>query len=98
MIVGKMHELMGEKVLAACDKDLLEKEFSQGDLSVKLGKNFYGEDVISKEELIALLKECTTANLFGEETIAVARELYEITNVITIAGIPHAQIFKIKDV
>ncbi len=97
MVIARMHESMGEKVLAACDDELLNMELKKGGVSVKISSSFYGENPVTDEEFVKMLNECTTANLFGEETISIAKKVYDIGNIIQISGVPHTQIFKIRE-
>ena len=52
-------------------------------------------EIIEKEELALLMSQSTTMNLFGEKTIsiALAEGYVDEDSIITIAGIPHAQIY-----
>ncbi len=85
---------VGEEVLVAvCDEGLLEREFSEGGLSLKVSKNFYGEEHADYDEVVSALGNATIANLVGEQSVACAVEngFVDAKDVIFIGGIPHVQ-------
>lgn len=88
----------GEHVLvAACDKEVLGKTLKHGNTVVEINRDFYGEELVSEEELQKALEEATTANLFGEKTIkcAIKCGLIDPDSVIVIDYVPHAQAFRV---
>jgi len=72
-------------ILAACDKELLEKELRRQNLTIKVSRRFYGERLVNKEELISLMLEADVLNLMGQKVVSLAEELGLIH--------PHAKIF-----
>lgn len=88
----------GEHVLvAACDKEVLGKSLKHGNTVVEISRAFYEGEYVSEEKLQKALEKATTANLFGEKTIkcAIKCGLIDPNSVITIDGVPHAQIFRV---
>ena len=94
-IIAKMHRKDGNAVLAACDAGVLGKTLKDGDMNVTISKGFFGTQEVSEEELIILLGQSSTMNLFGENTIAIAADngFVEEDCVMMIDGIPHVQIY-----
>ncbi|MEM4335893.1 MAG: DUF424 family protein [Candidatus Anstonellales archaeon] len=94
----KIHERMGKKVVAVCDKELIGKVYEEGDaiLDLKTYKNFYMGKLVSEEEAIKHLAEFNSANIVGKKSVSLALglKLCEKSEVKTIAGIPHIQIYK----
>ena len=84
-----------EIMLAACDSELLGKEFKEGRLRLKVSKSFYGGDSMNTEDFLRNLQNATIANLVGERTIAAAVEAGYIDAecILMVAGTPHAQLF-----
>ena len=82
-------------MLAACDADVLGKTLKDGDMNVKISEGFFGTQEVSKEELVIMLGQSSTMNLFGENTIAIAVDngYVEKDNVMMIDGVPHVQIY-----
>lgn len=72
------------------------KLLKQGSLEFRVSEKFYGTEKITEKKLAELLREFGNINLVGEKCVAVAlkENLISPKNIITIAGIPHAQIFK----
>ena len=96
MIVAKIYKRGAEALLAACDSDLLGKTLDGNDgVSVTISKYFYGDKMISGEELVRLLAQATNANLFGRETIdlAIREGFLDEEGILYIGEVPHAQIF-----
>lgn len=57
---------VGEEVLVAvCDEGLLEKEFFEGDVHLKVSKDFYGEEHADYDEVVSALGDATIANQIG---------------------------------
>ncbi len=96
-IVMRVHRVRSEVVLAACDEELLGRDLPVGrsGRTVKVSAQFYGERVVSADELRWALHRCTIANLLGERVLAEA----EREGVLRpgghgqLGGVPHAEIF-----
>lgn len=85
---------VGEEVLVAvCDEGLLEKEFFEGDVHLKVSKDFYGEEHADYDEVVSALGDATIANLVGKQSVACAVEngFADAKDVIFIQGMPHVQ-------
>lgn len=80
-------------VLAACDEELVGREFREGKLRLKVSEAFYGTDRIEPPDFLLHLRGCTIANLVGERVVSLAVEKGYVSehNVLWIAGVPHAQ-------
>jgi len=83
-------------ILAACDKELLGMNLIDGPYDVVIGQNFYRGEIVKEEELAKLLIDAQSINLFGKKAVGVALREGFLTekDIITIAGIEHAVIFK----
>jgi len=95
-MIAKKWEIDSRNILAVCDKEHLGKTYEQGELCFKASEKFYGGEDITKEELEQLLGQVDSANLFGNKCVEVAlkKGLISEKSVITIAGIKHAQIYR----
>ncbi|MBI0584624.1 MAG: DUF424 family protein [Methanomassiliicoccus sp.] len=96
MITLRMHRLGRELVLAAADKDLLDKVLRDERLKLDVCREFYEGEDADEEMLLNRLGMCSVANLVGEETVSIAiREGFvDEECVLRIAGVPHAQLAK----
>ncbi len=94
---AKTYRTQGELLVAACDKDLLGKIFSEGKLVLDVRREFYGTDLVKWEALSSLLRAATIANLVGESAVSKAIEsgFIEKGNVLRVKGVPHAQMVRI---
>jgi len=96
-IVMRVHRVRSEMVVAACDEELIGRRLPVGSAgrTVTVSPQFYGERLVSAEELRWALKRCTIANLLGPRVLAEA----EAAGVVTagahgqLGGVPHAEIF-----
>ena len=93
-ICVKLYNIEGEVLLAACDKELLNQRFEEGELQIHVVDSFYNGTEVTKEGFIIHLASATIMNLVGEEVIQVAREegLLQESGILRIDGVPHAQI------
>jgi hypothetical protein len=87
-----------ERVLAACDRELLGKKLESDGHDIEVSEGFYGGEIVeSEEELARRMEYCTIANLIGDKAVGVAKKRGFITeeNIISIGGVPHAQFVKL---
>jgi len=96
MIRISVYKQGSDVLIGACDEKLLGKTFSEGKFHLHVSKKFYGGQSISLQALGHYLKEATIANLVGEKAVqcAIQLGLIDAANVITIQGIPHAQMVR----
>ena len=57
-------------ILNMCDPELLGKTIVDGDLTITISKNYYGEKIIDESEARILLENSTSVNMVGENTIS----------------------------
>ncbi len=86
-----------QTLLAACDPELLDTQYSEGKLQLQVPSSFYDGERVEEDALRQFLGGCTVANLVGERTVAVAVDmgLIDATTVATVDGVPHAQLMVI---
>lgn len=82
-------------VVSLCDKELVGKEFQEGEVILNVNKRFYQGKEASKEEISEALKEAKTINIVGEKSIALAIEegLLTMDSVKYVQSVPHAQVY-----
>ena len=87
----------GTRVTAICDRELLNTTVSDGNLEICISEAFYGNHIVSDEEVRSALESAGNVNLMGERSIAIAIDMGLIsrTGCINIGKVPHAQIFSI---
>ena len=95
----KVTEREGRKVVAACDRELLGKVFTEGEavLDLKNYESFYRGEESDAGKLKKELEGTDSANLVGEKSVNVALEsgLAQKSDVKYIKEIPHLQIYRI---
>lgn len=89
----KQYDQGAERLVAACDEDVLGRVLKEGRLRLEVKPDFYDGFVGDEEALEAHLRNCTVANLVGKNVVSLAIKLGYVAeeNVITIQGVPHAQ-------
>ncbi len=97
MMYFKKHLTKDRIVLAVCDEELIGKKFSDGEIILDISERFYKGEKSSEKDIEELLKNSENVNLVGEKTIKLASKLGILNkdSIITIKGIPHAQIIKL---
>jgi len=79
MIRARIHRHGDERLLAACDGELLGKTFQNGMARVTITEAFYGGDEITEETLAERMGSVTMMNLFGERAIILSLRRLSIT-------------------
>lgn len=95
MMIAKKHYHQNNDLLAVCDKEHLGKTFEEGEISFTVSERFFGGEEITEKELIQLIKEFNSVNLFGNKCVEIAEKegLISSASIIKIKGIKHAQIY-----
>jgi hypothetical protein len=83
-----------QRLLAACDAELLGTRHQEGKLRLDVTPSFYDGSRVDAATLQMYLGSCTVANLVGARTVdlAIALGLVDPGNVLRIGGVPHAQL------
>lgn len=93
---AKVYRVQSEVLVAACDEAVYGRSYIEGELVLKADEKFFGGSIVEEKELQGMLMEATIANLIGEEAVAfgVRLGLIDPENVITVQGVPHAQMVR----
>jgi len=93
---ARVYRAQSEVVVAACDRSVHGKTFEEGNLVLRVTKEFYGSELVGEDEISSLLARATIANLVGEDIIAHAIKIgiIEPQNVLKVEGVPHAQMVR----
>ncbi len=62
-------------MLNICDVDLVGKKISEKNLQVDISKNYYGKEIVEKNEAENLLKNSSVINMVGKEIISLSMNL-----------------------
>ena len=57
------------------DIELIGKDVIDGELKINISENYYGKQIVEKDEAISILKSASIMNLVGKDTISLAIEL-----------------------
>ncbi len=93
----KVHESANERILAACDSEILGKKFSEGKLRLEVEPNFYNGSLTTLASLTEELPKATIVNLAGNNVVdfALENKFLEKSGVVEISGVKHAQIISL---
>ena len=97
MISIKVFKQGDNLIVGACDEQLIGKKFKEGKFQIDVAKNFYDGKRVDKKTLQRFLQDATIANLVGKETVTFAIQLGLIDQncVLTVKGVPHAQMIRL---
>lgn len=89
----KLYIHNNERILAACDEDIIGKTFEQDGLKITVYESFYKGNSISSQVLVEQMRYATIMNLVGEEVVSIAILYgYISTNcIINVGGVKYAQ-------
>ena len=83
-------------LLAICDVEILGVTLRDGEIVFKVSEEFYKGFKTSIDEAIDLIRQSTIVNMVGRNIVkkAIERGYVHPEAVLTISGVPHAQIVK----
>ncbi|MEM2856248.1 MAG: DUF424 family protein [Candidatus Nitrosocaldaceae archaeon] len=86
----------GSLMVNICDIELLGTTLREGELTINITKEYFCESIINEEEIISLLKECSIANLVGNNSVknAVSLKLASEASIRWIDNVPFLMFFK----
>ncbi len=61
----KIIEHPREKLIAACDKEIIDLELLFNGVKIKASSTFYGKELVTEKEFLDAVKYCTSANVIG---------------------------------
>ncbi len=93
----KIHVSARGKVVAICDEELLGKKFENGEKQLDVKEDFYKDELLSKEDVIKIIKSESNVSLVGRRIIelCISKGIICKENVLEVKGIPYAMIFEI---
>jgi len=95
-VYAKMRKWGQHVLLATCDAELLGKILREGKIVFEIHEQFYKGPKMTVEEVIDLMEQSTIVNMVGHKIVkkAIEKGLVHPDAVLTISGVPHAQIVK----
>ena len=71
----KISDYQKNTMLNMCDSELIGKDIVDGKLKIHISENYYGKQIVEKDEAISMMKSASILNLVGRETISLAIDL-----------------------
>ena len=92
-----IHRMGNSTLLATCDAELLGKTLKEGKITFHVHEKFYKGSKVTLEEAVELIKQSSIVNMIGQKIVkkAIEHGFVHPEAVLTIDGIPHAQIVKV---
>ncbi len=89
----RMHTDGKERIVAACDEDILGMTFREGKMKITVHEGFYKGEVLEEEAFIQRLGIATIINLVGNGVVdlAIREGFVSPDSVLVIDGVKHAQ-------
>ncbi len=83
-------------MLNICDSSLLGKKIADDKITMNISKSYYCQRLVEKEEAQNLLKQCSSINMVGKETVSLSVDLGIASHeaIKEIDGVPFLLIFK----
>jgi len=96
-LIAKKHEIDYKTILAVCDKEHVGKTFEDGPICFTASTKFYSGEDITAKQLETMLEEADSINLFGNKCVGIAikKGFASEKSVKIIAGIKHAQVYRV---
>ncbi len=94
----KVHRARGQgEVVAVCDPELINRTLRHGDVDVPISEGFYGDRLVTEDEVREALKHASNINLFGRRAVQLACELglVDEAECLLIDEVPHAQVYRL---
>jgi len=84
-------------LLAMCDSEILGKTLREGKIVFKIKEEFYKGGLVTIEEAADMIEKSNIINIVGKKCVekAIQRGYVHPEAVLSIEGIPHAQIVKL---
>jgi len=86
----KIHKAGGKKIVSIADKEIIGKEFEEGERYLHVSERFYKGEEKKEGEIIKILEDANSVNIVGKNSInfAVNNRLVDKESILTIKGIP----------
>jgi len=88
----KIHKQPDGQVVAACDKEILGKTFSNGNLKITISEQFYKGELKQINEVLDILSRCDNFNIAGNYIVneAINNKIISKESILIIESIPIA--------
>lgn len=83
-------------LLAICDAEILGRTLCEGKIVFRVKEDFYKGAKVNVEEAVSMIQNSTIVNMIGKNVVkkAIQRGYVHPEAVLSIEGVPHAQIVK----
>ena len=57
------------EVIGLCDRELIGKTFTEGEISISVSEAFFGNQQVTEEEVVRILMDADNVTIFGERCL-----------------------------
>ncbi len=92
LLYAKTYESPQGTVVYACDRELLGKKITEGDLVLDVSEEMYRGDLVTPDELVEILMKASSFVVIGNNAVKIVLEnaLVHPASVLKIGGVPYA--------
>lgn len=92
LLYAKAYETPQGTIVYACDRELLGKRISEGDLVLDVNEEMYRGDLVTPNELVDILMRASSFLVVGKKAVKIVLEnsLVHPASVLKIGGVPYA--------
>ncbi|KAF5069702.1 hypothetical protein DSECCO2_230320 [anaerobic digester metagenome] len=86
-----------KEVIGLCDRELIGKTYTEGDISISITESFFGNEPALEEEVVRVLMTSDNITIFGHRCVDLATRygVIEKDSCRLIEGIPYVTILRI---
>lgn len=86
-----------KEVVGICDRELIGRTLTEGELSILITEAFFGNEPVTEEEVIRVLKVSDNITMYGERCtdLAISQGLIDQDSCRLVAGVPYITILRI---
>lgn len=94
----RSNRYQGAVMIDICDLELVGTTIEQDGLVIKLGREYYQQEVVDLAAAREMLQKCDIANLVGDRIVghAIAMKMAKEVSIRRISGVPFLMIYKFR--
>lgn len=96
-MIVKVHTKDERSIAVVTDSELIGKKIEEGNKQLDFTSDFYKGEEMVEESVKALFKNVNHLHLSGKKSVGLAKSVGLVGTVITIGGVPHAQVVLVRE-
>jgi len=85
------------EVVGICDRELVERTFKEGEITLFISESFFGNQPVSEDEVIRVLSTSDNITIFGKRCVdlAIRQGVVEPESCLMVEGIPYVTVVQL---